>query len=337
MKELIDYIIDYSDNTLSREERNWFEMELLHNNELQEKYMLFNHLNKTMRGRMDYLEAMNDPNKKSIDLITSQMVSDFDISTDKFNQAKKFIMNSINENENSDLAKELEQTRQEATNSNVNNETQKWVDEWIENQPNTSSETKKRREFISSSLNEKQITDSKSKQTKRKNLTIGIIGMAAAAAIAAIVVFKSFTPTYSPNSLYTEYYKPLNAYSTTTRNNANVLDPFSNAVALYNQAKYKSALVAFTNLLKQEPNNQTYLFFSGITYMGLEDYNNAIVLLSKVVASESDDYKKESKWYLGLSYIKTGELDKASKYLTELSNSNGYYQSQAQDLLTHLK
>jgi len=335
MKELTDYIIDYADNTLSMEERNWFEKELLHNNELQEKYMLFNQINKTMRGRIDYFEAINDPDRKSVDQITSQMVSDFDQSLDKFNQAKEFIMNSINEN--SDLANELEKTRQEAINSNVSHETQKWVDEWIENKTNTSSETEKRREFITSSLDEKQNNSNKLNNTKRKNLTIGIIGMAAAAAIAAIVMVKTLTPTYTPNSLYTEYYKPLNAYSTTTRNNANVLDPFSNAVALYYQTKYKSALAIFTDLSKQEPNNQAYLFFRGITYMGLEDYNNAIVLLSKVVSSESDDYKKESKWYLGLSYLKTGEIEKASKYLTELSNSNGYYQSQAQDLLAHLK
>jgi len=335
MKELIDYIIDYTDNTLSMEDRNWFEKELLHNNELQEKYMLFNQINKSMRARMDYFEAINDPDRKSIDLITSQMVSDFDQSSDKFNQAKKFIMNSIEEN--SDLANELEKTRQEAIKSNVNHETQKWVDEWIESKTNTSPETKKRREFIKSSLDENQRVNYKSKNTKRKNLVIGFIGMAAAAAIAVIVIVKTLTPSYTPDSLYSEYYKPLNAYSTTTRNNANVLDPFSNAVALYNQAKYKSALVIFTDLTKQETNNQTYLFFSGITYMGLEDYNNAIVLLSKVVTSESDDYKKESKWYLGLSYLKTGEIEKASKYLTELSNSNGYYQNQAQDLLSHLK
>lgn len=336
MKSHIQNIIDYSDNNLSVKKRNLFEKKLMHNEKLHEKFSLFIQVNETMRGRLDYNEAIEDPNRKLVDSITTQMVSEYYENPDKFKKANEFITNSFNESKNYKLNKELEETRQEIINHHINNETQKWVDEWIEKESSPSTETKSRKEFIISSLNSDNSVSFKPKKSKYKNLSIRIIGLAAAAAIATMVLVKTLTPSNTPSSLYTEYYKPLNAYSTTTRNNTNVLDPFSNAISLYNQNKYTLALKTFTDLLKQEPNNLSYLFFSGISYIGLEDYKNASIYLSKV-ALENGDYKKEAMWYLSLAFLKIGEIEKASNLLKELSISNGYYQNQAQYLLAHLK
>jgi hypothetical protein len=46
---------------------------------------------------------------------------------------------------------------------------------------------------------------------------------------------------------------------------------------------------------------------------------------------------KEAQWYLGLSYLKTGEKTKAIPYFEILSKSEGFYQNQAKKLLRRLK
>ena len=339
MRNYIGYIIDYSDRNLSDQKRKWFEGELVHNEELNTNYTLFKQVNDIMRSRFDQEEVLNDLNRhNNIDTLTNQMISEFQENPNKFKQNRQFIENSlIDKSDDPELQAKLNQTRLETEKHKVNEVTEKWVEEWNARNQQTDSTDESRRVFITSSLSSSDVSGEISRKTiKSKKYVIRWSVLAAAAMIAALVVIKSLNQYERPDNLYQEYYKPLNAYTSTTRNSANIVEPFSGAVDLYKQGQYRLAAVEFSNLLLEDSNNTAALFFSGITQLELGNYKQAIGSLNEVV-SKNGDFKKESQWYLGLAYLKIGETQKTLVYLNELAKSRGYYQNQAQDLLNHLK
>jgi TolA-binding protein len=333
MRNYIGYIIDYSDGNLSNRKRKWFEEELMRNKELKKEYSLFNEVNGFMRSRFDIDDVITDPNLKMIDIQTKQMISEFNQNPSKFQNARIFVENSLSENNHQ---RELLNLQSEAEGQKVNEVTKKWVEDWNSKNQKVDTESLNRRDFITSSLevaNQTTVTD---KTRWNKNYWIGIAGFVAAATIALFVFLKVVYSSSNSDELFQEFYKPLNAYSNTTRNSSSSLDIFSNAIDLYKQGKYKTASALFSELLIKEPNLISVRFFSGITFLELNDYQQAIPMLNDVVISNGE-YKKEALWYLGLIYLKTKDIEKASSCFTELAKTKGYYQAQAQELLDHLR
>ncbi len=336
MRNYTGYIIDYSDGNLSDQKCKWFEGELVHNNELRSEYNRFKQVNDFMRAKHDLEEVQNDPERQNIDTVTNQMISDFHEDSSRYENIRGYVESSLNDSDDSELQMMLDQAKQEAETHSVDDVTKKWVDEWNTNNQKESSETENRRAFINSSLSDNDHNEITRATNPRKTYTIRIAIFAAAAMIAAIVFIKTLNPSESSEKLYQEYYKPLIAYSSTTRNNPNIIDPFANAVEMYKQGQYQAAATFFSDLMTKDPNSITAHFFGGITKMELGDYKQAIGLLNEVV-SKNGEYKKEAQWYLGLAYLKIKETKRAATYFKELAESKGYYQTQAQDLLNHLK
>jgi len=337
MRNYIGHIIDYYDGTLTDSKRNWFEKELVLNTELRSEYKHFKQINDVMRGKVDLDEVHNDINNKRIDILTHQMVSDFHENSNRFASAKEFVSNSLLDNITGiEAEKNLDEMIHESSQHGINEITKSWVEDWNRKAHKSKGEVDNRRDFITSSLNEDVQVDKALKVRPKNIVTIRTVGFAAAALIALFLVIKTLSPSDSPENLYKEFYKPLNAYATTTRNSANTTDPFSTAVEKYKQGQYQLAGTMFSNLIYEDPNNIAFRFFSGITYIELGNYEQSILLLNEVI-SKNREYKKEAQWYLGLTYLKIGEIGKATSYLNELSQSEGYYQNQALNLLNRLK
>ncbi len=337
MRNYIGYIIDYSDGALTERKRKWFELELVQNEVLRNEFNLFEQINSTMRGKSDLNEIRREPELKEVDILTKQMVSDFQRNPEKFEPAKTFVESSLIQNQiDLELQKDLNLTSDEIKKHNLNDITKGWVDEWNSADQKESTETVNRRSFINSSLSDNIQHDTTPTIRNKKNLAIRIIGFSAAALIAALFVIKTLAPSNNPEDIYSDFYKPLNAYTSITRNSANTVDPFSNAVEKYKQGQFQVAGAMFSDLIYEDPSNISYRFFSGLSQMELDNYEQSIQLFSEVI-SKNGEFQKEAKWYLSLSYIKTNNLQKASVLLNELSQEKGYYQSLAQDLLERMK
>ncbi len=337
MRNYIGYIIDYSDGNLTERKRKWFESELVQNAVLREEYRLFKQVNSSMRGKSDLAEVQNDPEFNEVDNLTKQMVSDFHRNAEKFEYAKTFIENSLVQNPiDLELQKEVNLTADEIKKHDLNSITKSWVDEWNSNNQKENAEDVNRRAFITSSLSNNNQQEKTLTVRYKKNKAIRIIGFAAAALIAGLIAIKTLTPYNNPDSIYQDFYKPLNAYSSTTRNSANTVDPFSNAVEKYKQGQYQVAGVMFSDLIYEDSSNISYRFFSGLSQLELNNYEQSIQLFKEVI-SNNGEFQKEAKWYLGLAYIKTNDIQKASILFNELSGEKGYYQTMAQDLLDRIK
>jgi hypothetical protein len=337
MRNYIGYIIDYSDGTLTKRKRKWFEKELAQNTELKNSYLLYRQVNELMRGKFDQVEVLNDPDRKIIDSQTKLMISEFSENQNGSTKDREFIQNSLNNfDEDHKLQLDLDQAKLEADNFRLNEETGKWVDEWNAKNHKEDKETNNRRAFISSSLNLKVPNESLKKRSSSRNFVIRTAILSAAALIATILIVKTLNTSDSPEKLYQEYYKPFNAYTSTTRNSSISDNSYSNAVEKYNKGDYIVAASLFSELINDDANNISFRFFGGITQMELSNYHQSIILLNDVV-SKDGEFKKEALWYLGLDFIKVGENQKARSCFLELAKSKGYYQSQAQELLNHLK
>lgn len=335
MRNYTGYIIDYSDGNLTEKKRRWFEHELLQNSDLKQNYDLFKQVNDYMRGRFDLEEVQNDPALLEINTITQQMTSIYCESSKSHLTNYEFIKNSLT-NKDTELQKVLDQTKVDIQKNNVDEITKEWVNDWNAKKQTTDLATKNRQAFISSSINDESSNINLTKKKRNKIYALRIAGFATAAMIAALFTIKTLSPSYNSETVFQEYYKPLNAYSSTTRNSAKPIDQLSGAVEMYKQGQFKAASTAFSDLMLKDPQNITCRFFGGITQIELGEYNQAIKLLNEVIVNNGE-YKKEAQWYLGLTYLKIGEIQKVKGCLKELSESDGYYKDQAQSLLNHLK
>jgi len=161
---------------------------------------------------------------------------------------------------------------------------------------------------------------------------------AVAAAAAVILVMIGLSPSFAdPDMLFQTYYKPLDASDYTRRGDGTDLHlNLAEGISLYNQEAYEKSNYIFSHLYSVHPSLAEVRLFSGLSYMGLEQYDNAAHFLEELLENNVR-YLPEATWYLSLCCLKTGELEKARELLSGLDEYEGMYGEQAQDLRNKLR
>jgi tetratricopeptide (TPR) repeat protein len=138
----------------------------------------------------------------------------------------------------------------------------------------------------------------------------------AAAAAIIIAVGSIWFFSGEPNEkLYAKYFKPDPGLPTTMSSTNNF--EFYDAMVSYKHGDYKIAIDKWTLLNKQKPENDTLNYFLGVAYLATKNTEEAIPYLER--ASEADDnfeFLNEAYFYLGLAYIKEGNLELAKENLS---------------------
>ena|SRR5688572_8541647 len=156
--------------------------------------------------------------------------------------------------------------------------------------------------------------------------------LAVAASISIIVVtFIFLNRADDPAELYASYFEPYpNIFEPITRGE-NEVSKRSTAFQAYESGDYVQAATLFSELLK-EKKEPGMLLLLGNTNLILnntkEARNNFITLIN-----DFDEYDIQGKWYLGLSYLKEGDVKSAQLIMRELSNSEYSYAGKAKELL----
>ncbi|MBL7856997.1 MAG: tetratricopeptide repeat protein [Cyclobacteriaceae bacterium] len=153
---------------------------------------------------------------------------------------------------------------------------------------------------------------------------------AAASLICALGVWVYQSTSQSPEKLYLAYFKPYVSIEATTRSNIN---PTERTVAFqaYEQGDYKLAATLFKSLLAENKEPGILLLLGNANLMldnTTEAKNNFITLYT-----EFDDYDIQAKWYLGLCYLKSGDVEKARTIWKELGETEISYAIKAKELL----
>lgn len=142
--------------------------------------------------------------------------------------------------------------------------------------------------------------------------------------IASVSIYKYASPDpegYLDAQLAEPYQAP-----SVTRSGAETYDDYLSGMDDYRDQKYHEAYSRLSTLDKSAA-----IFYSGLCKLYLEDYDTAIELLNKDQLKASL-FNQQSKWYLSLAYIKTGQNEKAMKLLQEISKLGAFKSKEAEKM-----
>ncbi|NVO09274.1 MAG: tetratricopeptide repeat protein [Bacteroidales bacterium] len=136
------------------------------------------------------------------------------------------------------------------------------------------------------------------------------------------------------NSLYTEYYKRLGPEDFYLFNN-NSLDI---AKQKYVDGEYSNAILLLRDIPSTINVEVEKNFFIGLSMMEIGRYNVALGYYNQALSSQSDfNLIPQTRWYLGLCYLKIGDRKKAIDTFQTIVDRNDYNYKQAKKILKKLR
>jgi tetratricopeptide (TPR) repeat protein len=94
---------------------------------------------------------------------------------------------------------------------------------------------------------------------------------------------------------------------------------YEDAVAAFNHGKYREARAILEALIVQEPTVVQYQYYAALTYIGDENWKEAVATLTPLAEGVSI-YVDEARYYMALAYWKSGENTKAKEILLQVSD-----------------
>lgn len=169
---------------------------------------------------------------------------------------------------------------------------------------------------------------------KRNRRFIFIPGIAAAIFIAFAAYFFINKMRHDPVRLYAEYYQ---SYPNVNQPLTRDLDQNENPFFLYEKGEYRKALDRFNSRLEAFPGDEAAIFYSGIIYMELKDFKEAIEYFKNVTDLGQTRFSRPAQWYMALSYIALGNSEMALENLREIAKKDDRYGTDAEKILERLK
>ncbi len=159
----------------------------------------------------------------------------------------------------------------------------------------------------------------------------------AAASFALVVVAGGLwyilsNKPYTTEKLVGKYYKPAQPIGQ-VRGQASGNETLAKAFSLYKQNDYNNALNYFASL----SNRITSKFYSGICYIELKKYDDAIESFKAVVDDNDNLYVEQADWYLGLIYLMNNQKKAAIDQFNKISAGDSYYAGQAKEIVKYIR
>lgn len=179
-----------------------------------------------------------------------------------------------------------------------------------------------------------------------------------AIAFIGILAWYSFSAQNNYSKLYSQNFEAYTNLLTVKGENIGTSEQslVNTAMYQYDLKNYENANRIFQQLLTFKQNNDTILFYNGISQLASDHTEEAIFLFGRLLQQKESLFYRfgHAKWYLALAYLKEAgkvqnskslekekemaELVKQSKkLLTEIVAKNGDYSADAQKMLQKLK
>ncbi len=139
------------------------------------------------------------------------------------------------------------------------------------------------------------------------------------------------------NEIIDRYYTPYEPPSP-SRSGAMVSNADYNlAVEYYKVKDYRNAAIYFSKVVQTEPRNMNSWLMNGISNFEVSNYPEAKISFKTVIDDNNNLYIDHAQWYLGLCYIKTGEMEKAREQMTVIENSESIHSKEARKILNTME
>jgi len=99
---------------------------------------------------------------------------------------------------------------------------------------------------------------------------------------------------------------------------------------------YQMAINQFELILKSHPKDINALFYGGISFYNLADFNASKDKFDLVLVHDNKMFNQEAKWYKAKSLIGLNKTIKAKTILQQIIDENGFYKSQAIEKMKEL-
>lgn len=309
---------------------------------------IFDVIGEYMKGRMDTEEVKNDPYLSGTRVAVKKMIYDFNRNVSENKENEEFIKNIFSKEESRtsiSIRDEIKIIRQEIDDNKLKDITADWVREWHNKKQKLGAgdpKTEEIKDFVRGSIDsfnderEKVVNDPPKKGSGRR-LFMSYASLSAAALIGVFLLIRTLLPSSNPEKIFESYYKPFNAMSPVTRSmNSNETEDYSSAIESYRTGNYQKAATGFANVIEKDPSAVSPQFYMALSLLALRNYDQAINLFERI-ANDSGIYGKEARWYMGLTYLKTNNKQKASECFDYLVRSDGYFRERSEKILRRLK
>jgi tetratricopeptide (TPR) repeat protein len=205
-----------------------------------------------------------------------------------------------------------------------------------------------------------EIHDSEISTAKVRMLPVFIRYAAVFVAVAsiAIIMWYSFSSQNNYSNLYSQNFEPYTNLLTVKgeSDGASEQSLVNAAMYQYDLKNYDNANQAFQKLLTYKQNNDTILFYYGISKLGSGQAAEAISLFHQLLEQKESLFYRfgHAKWYLALAYLQEagkyqdsdssadnseveGLINQSKKLLTEIVAENGDYSNNAEEILQKLE
>jgi len=110
------------------------------------------------------------------------------------------------------------------------------------------------------------------------------------------------------------------------------------AMSYYKNKDFENALALFGELDKKHAKYSDVIkFYKGISLLGAGKDSEATEVFKKVTSEPGQPFYEQARWYLALTYLKTGNKKEATKLLQEIAGMKSYNFAKAGKLLEKIE
>ncbi len=189
---------------------------------------------------------------------------------------------------------------------------------------------------IKAKLTESRVSHVLTNQQSRKIL-VKKVSLWLAAASVALLLGTSFLLPFGKKgpvdymAVYEQYYTAPLADVSERSVADRTISTYEMALQMYNQAMYEIAYQLFDDIPEESVHNNYYFLYKGITAMELGNFQEAIELFDHLMTDPVRKHK--AMWYTGLSYLGLEDAKAARGVFKDIIKSDGHFKKQARDLL----
>jgi tetratricopeptide (TPR) repeat protein len=176
------------------------------------------------------------------------------------------------------------------------------------------------------------------KRVPRYRKTISYAAIASLAILISVgILYTIQTRKLSNVEIYEKYYEPYDVTMVYRSAEENADRLYQEARLNYEAGQFQEAIILFEKILATDPGNMATTLYSGISYMEVDQYNQADKSFSKIIAHNDNLFIEQAEWYLGFCYLMTNNKEKARKQFEKIADSNSFYQDKASGIIKKLK
>ncbi len=104
----------------------------------------------------------------------------------------------------------------------------------------------------------------------------------------------------------------------------------------YNKGDYPGAVNQFKQTLDGIPNQTQALYYNGMSYYYLKNYEEALKAFNTLLKDKKNQYYQAAQWQIAVIYLETSNNKQARKTLNEIIDGNGSYRFPAEEAIKNI-